>query len=174
MSAGAKATGTDVAASHARLDHFEEAWQASPFPAIASFLDGVDAELRRALLIELIKIDLDQRWRCKSAPPGGDAALPARPLLEDYARAFPELGDAATLPIPLIREEYWVRHCWGDRPAVESYLMRFAAQAAAVRAALARVDAELALDTAKPRPPFPHCRPVRAQGVCPHGATRRA
>lgn len=145
MPAEAKAAGTGAAASHARLDQFEEAWQANAFPSLDSVLDGVDGAARRDLLIELIKIDLDQRWRCSSVPPSG-SPLPARPLLEDYARHFPELGDAPSLPIPLIREEYWVRHCWGDRPSVASYLTRFAAQSVAVKAALARVEAELTLE----------------------------
>jgi WD40 repeat protein/serine/threonine protein kinase len=134
-----------AAAAHARLDAFEEAWQAAPFPAIESFLADVPGNERRKLLIELLKIDLDQRWRCTSVPSDA-SALPARPLLEDYARYFPELGDVAQLPITLIREEYWVRHCWGDRPSLDTYLKRFAPQSAIVRNALARVEAELALE----------------------------
>src|SRR5262245_2479145 len=124
------------------LDQFEQAWQSSSPPSLEAFiagLAGMDPPLRRRLLVELIKIDLDHYWRSPAPGPG----QADRPLLEAYARRFPELGSAAELPVSLVREEYWVRQCWGDRPTADEYLARFPGRAEALRAVLAEADAEL-------------------------------
>src|SRR5579871_5129989 len=74
------------------LDQFEQAWQSESPPSLEAFLAGLPANnsnFRRHLLPELIKIDLDHRWRLQSAGPGATSG--ERPLLEDYARRFPEL-----------------------------------------------------------------------------------
>src|SRR5262249_7989314 len=59
---------------------------------------------------------------------------------------------AAELPVSLVREEYWVRHCWGDQPPADGYLARFPGRTAAVRAALAEADAELAQEPGRAPP----------------------
>jgi serine/threonine-protein kinase len=55
---------------HEALDRFEEAWQGGVPPALGQFIpsdlapEGRDgADVRRRLLIELVKIDLNHRWR---------------------------------------------------------------------------------------------------------------
>jgi serine/threonine-protein kinase len=145
------------------LDRFDGAWRGQTPPRIDEFLPPAPggagagaAALRRDRLEELIKIDLEYRWRLaphdragRSAPgspgggPGGDP-LPARPLLEDYLALYHELGPPERLSPALIGEEYRVRRRWGDRPRREEYAARFAAQGAALEAILAAVDAELA------------------------------
>ncbi|MGE3806399.1 MAG: WD40 repeat domain-containing serine/threonine protein kinase [Gemmataceae bacterium] len=141
------ASGPPPARLDALLDQFEEAWLANPYPLLASFLESLAADdpaWQRRALTELVKIDLDQRWRCQQIR-SADGNFPARPRLEDYVAQFPLLGPTDALPVGLIREEYWVRHSWGDRPEAAEFLARFPAQAAALRGALAAVDAELAL-----------------------------
>src|SRR5207253_224416 len=71
-------------ATEALLDQavgrLEEAWQCAPPPDLAPFLPAVAEPARRRLLIELIKVDQEYRWR------RGD-----RRLLEAYLRDWPEL-----------------------------------------------------------------------------------
>jgi serine/threonine protein kinase len=142
----------DAVAVDAALDGFEEAWQHGTPPRLLDFLPAdLETATRRDILIDLIKIDLDNRWRRfhRGQPktpekPDSTRPLPDRPLVEDYLDRHAELGSRIDPPIELIREEYWVRHCYGDRPRHEDYLTRFPRQSAAVRAALARADAELA------------------------------
>jgi tRNA A-37 threonylcarbamoyl transferase component Bud32 len=125
------------------LECFEEAWQSGTPPSIKSFLPPGPGARRRQLLHELIKIDLEYRWRSEHAGP----TLPARPRLEHYAAEFPELGPARDLPIDLIAEEYRVRRRWGDRPDHADFVERFAGRSAALRAALDQVDAELSAES---------------------------
>src|SRR5689334_19798692 len=106
------------------LDRFDGAWRGPTPPRIDEFLPPApggararDAALRRDRLEELIKIDLEYRWRLepddragRSAPgsggsgPGGDP-LPARPILEDYLAVYHELGPPERLSPALIAEE---------------------------------------------------------------------
>jgi predicted Ser/Thr protein kinase len=61
-------------------DRFEGAWRLGQRPHIPDYLDGVPAELRLQLLIELVWIDLEHRGRNH---------LPN--ALDDHFREFPEL-----------------------------------------------------------------------------------
>lgn len=147
--------------SHEKIEdicnRFEAAWKAGGEPSIGQCLEasGLGPEGIRGLLLELVPIDLEYRWR-KNASLSGDAALSRtlarghgeessfpsdRPLLEDYLRRFPALGSVDQLPADLIADEYHVRHRWGDRPSREEYLRRFPGRAQDVLAALADVDA---------------------------------
>jgi serine/threonine protein kinase len=113
-----------------RLRQFEDAWQ-SGTPRIEDHLP-TDAS-RRSVLLELIKIDLEYRWR----RPDPASRIP----LENYKTRFPELGTG--IPVDLIGAEYLVRHWVGDRPSPAEYLKRFAGQAEAVRKELARLEREI-------------------------------
>jgi serine/threonine-protein kinase len=141
------------------LDRFEEAWQGDSPPRLEQFviaeLGRLDAARRRQALIELVRIDMDNRWRranvaSLSSVESGDRArhavtgssLPERPYLTDYLEEFPVLGPLEQLPPELIGEEYWVRQCWGDRPGQQEYLTRFSIQATELREVLARLDAQ--------------------------------
>ncbi|WP_348536945.1 hypothetical protein [Nocardia carnea] len=80
------------------LRRFTTAWQNAPAPPeLARYLPRSPA-LRRVALIELIKIDLAQRWFRADRPK----------RLADYAAEFPELRDRP-LPPDLIYEEYHQR-----------------------------------------------------------------
>jgi serine/threonine protein kinase len=127
------------------LERFEEAWIAGGAPELAEFLPATcraNGALRRRVLIELIHVDLDQRWRRAAAKSVGAGAPPERWKLEEYVERHPELGLKEQLPLELLRAEYEVRHLWGDRPGQAEYLHRFPAQAKALAAAFAQDKSE--------------------------------
>jgi eukaryotic-like serine/threonine-protein kinase len=138
----------------ALLCRFDQSWRSGMVPRIEDFLPpasgngpALSGPARRELLEEMIKVDLECRWR---RPGGSDV----RPRLQDYVARFPELGPLERLPLELIGEEYRVRQRWGDRPGAAEYLAQFAAQGPKLRALLARLDAELAAEfDALPGPP---------------------
>jgi eukaryotic-like serine/threonine-protein kinase len=139
------------------LERFENAWRSERKPAIASVLRDVKAgasePTQRALAIELVKVDLEYRWRAAQAR-GRKSAL----KLEAYATRLPILGTVAELPLDLIAEEYRVRRRFGDAPQMEEYFARFIHPRAELAAALEAVDTELAeervpLAVATPRAP---------------------
>src|SRR5262245_45557340 len=88
------------------LDDFDQAWQGESPPDLGAFLrpeatEGMDLLLRRQLLEELVKIDLEYRWKrgagaTPQATPETDGStlpprLPRRPTLDSYLRLYPEL-----------------------------------------------------------------------------------
>jgi tetratricopeptide (TPR) repeat protein len=124
------------------LHDFDAAWQSGVAPSLAAMLHRVsDKDGVRHLLEELVKIDLEYRW--KGSLTAATDELPAQPLLEDYVRRYPLLGPLEALPLALIGEEYRVRRQWGDRPDLEAYRGRFPQRAEALAALFADIDAEL-------------------------------
>jgi serine/threonine protein kinase/WD40 repeat protein len=125
------------------LDRFEEAWQQGTAPRLDQFLPallpGAD-KTRRALLMELVPIDLEYRWR----RPGAEIGSPW--ILEDYVRRFPEVGPLEQLPAALIAEEYRVRRRWGDAPPHAAYAARFGPQRERLEALLRQMDDRLAAE----------------------------
>lgn len=69
---------------------------------------------RNRLLLELIKIEMEYRAR-----------EGATVRVEEYLRRFPELQSSQPSIEELACEEFWVRHCFGDRPSISSYIARF-------------------------------------------------
>ena len=106
------------------VDNFEAAWRSGSPPAIAAFLpptDDCNDQSRLSILHELVSIDLEYRWR------QGGRKRGAKPwTLEDYVRELPELGPLPAIPLPLVAEEFRVRHRFGDRPEIEVFHVRFA------------------------------------------------
>lgn len=150
------------------LERFETAWLAGPPPDLAAFLPPRHEPGRRSLLEELIKIDLEYRWR---RPPMAAAAsspdLPAQPYLEDYVQRFFLSGPQEQPSVALIAEEYRVRQRWGDRPGKHEYLLRFPGRDAELEEALAAVDAELGAEPFRglPLPVVESSQPLLR---CPH------
>jgi len=150
------------------VESFDLAWQTATPPAIEAFWEAVQSATPppgngSVVLGELIKIDLEYRWRRAAAHAPAESAtlasaplppstLPPCPRLEDYASRLPDLGPLAALPRELIAEEYRVRQRWGDRPGHEEYDARFPQAGPALRTQLRRTDAELA-DEPLGRPP---------------------
>ena len=96
-----------------QIEEFVQAWESGPAPPrLGDFLAGVEPSARRLTLIELVKVDLEYRWRRKTAR-----------LLEEYFQEFPELAE--TPPVDLIYEEYHVRVQAGDAVEPNEYRRRF-------------------------------------------------
>jgi serine/threonine protein kinase len=96
------------------VERFENACQQADDVDLGAFLPEGDAILRQAALHELIKIDLEARWRRGQ-----------QQRLEDYLQRFPEMGTARALAPQLLYEEYRTRQLYGDRPDLRSYQPRF-------------------------------------------------
>lgn len=99
-----------------RLDAFVRRWEhAIDPPELAEHLADDDPHtVRRAILTELIKVDLDQRW---------SRGLPKR--IEEYAAEYPELAAADGIPRELIVEEFHVRRRHATAASSDEYLERF-------------------------------------------------
>ncbi len=111
-------------------DRFRDAWKGGGRPRIEEFLGtqlGDNSTANRDLLIELVKIDLEFRWReelleepVQADGPPDDSSnsayrpLPSRPRLADYVERFPALGPVAQLPTQLVVHEYILRRSKGD------------------------------------------------------------
>ncbi|HEV3003985.1 MAG TPA: protein kinase [Pirellulales bacterium] len=92
-------------------DEFEAAWKTGTRPSLVPFLSGSAGAPRRALLVELVKIDLEYRWRIGEEP---------RP--DDYLGEFPDLAEAdGTFADELVLFARQVRtHRIGDADATVS------------------------------------------------------
>ena len=129
-----------------RVLRFEQAWRLRGPREIADYLVDLSPSAgpgRYRLLLELICIDLEYRWR----DPGSVGAA----TLADYVEQFPELITLDRLPLELIGEEYRVRRRWGDRPSHAEFLSRFQERREQIGAELLRVDVEIAEESAGPR-----------------------
>src|SRR5207253_6534668 len=78
-----------------QADRLEEAWKRRDSVNLEEFLPPEDDHRRLVYLRELIKTELDIRYR-----------LGQRVTLEYYTSQFPELGQTRDLPVSLIYEEY--------------------------------------------------------------------
>lgn len=103
-------------------DRFEAAWLAGKQPQIEDYLSAApaaeDRDASRQLLLELVMIDLEWRWRSppaetvssklSSEATGGITTeyFPSRLRLEDYVERYPALGPLDQLPEDLIVTEY--------------------------------------------------------------------
>ena len=159
-----------------RLLDFEEAWRREEPPEIADFLgssSGLDSPDRRRLLLELIAIDLEFRWRSVVHNPTSRRTSRAGGLCRDVSRA----GALGRLPLELIGEEYRVLCRWGRRPSHADVMGRFPAHPEEVLAELLAIDCELAEEEADPRsrghPGVTTSRPearsaAELDGLCSH------
>jgi serine/threonine-protein kinase len=128
------------------LYQFDQAWQKGSPPTLEAFVQALPAgnsQARRHLIEELLKIDLECRWRLSRRVPHKGKAANVPPRLENYTQRFPELGRPS---LELIGEEYRVRQRWGDRPGHSEYLARFSHHGAHLKEALRQIDAQLATD----------------------------
>jgi tetratricopeptide (TPR) repeat protein len=145
---------------------FDSAWQrwVGEVPDLSAWLPA-DADLRRAVLPELIEIDLEMRFR---------SARPAR--VEDYLARFPELADNPQALVDLIAAEYeFARRLPTPPPSLEDLLRRFPTLGEALQRRLqggpAAAPAGDAQQTAVE--PGPVALPSPADGVTPSPAWPR-
>lgn len=113
----------DVLAFH--LEAFLQEWETNGYgPSLAEHLPKTSGSLRRAVLIELIKVDLEYRYNSEG------------PVLrlEDYLAEHPELGEPDGMPVELIHEEYHLRvQLSGDTIDVDDCIARFPDKADRIR-----------------------------------------
>ena len=115
---------THVAADHGaetfsllanHVCRFVDEWEAQQAPpSIADFLPS-DPGLRRVVLVELIKSDLEYRWVQHNIPK----------RIHEYRDEFTELSDHRGLPADLIYEEFLVRRASGLQVDPREYLEEF-------------------------------------------------
>ncbi len=128
------------------LNRFEEAWSGAEPPRLDDFLLPEGHAEYGPLLRELIKIDMEYRWRRPSGTtkqPHHDREPSSEPIVEDYMSRYAAAFGDRLVPIDLIAEEYRIRRRWGDNPTPSSYLDRFPNQTTAVSEVLKTVDLEL-------------------------------
>ena len=104
----------------AAIEAFAQAWEQSPIPPdLGEYLELCDAPLRKSLALELVKIDLEQRWQ-----------RGLRKLIEDYIAEVPAL-DGQIAPQLLI-EEFHARKLAGDDVSKGEFKQRFPDQATSI------------------------------------------
>ncbi len=121
---------TDWPLLEAALGAFVGAWDEDGTPPVISeYLDDFSPASRLPAAVEMIKVDLEQRWQ-----------RGLRRLIEDY---FPEIPDlAGCVPPELLFEEYHTRKLAGDAVLPSEFFTRFPDQSSAL-AELFRVDPQL-------------------------------
>jgi serine/threonine protein kinase len=113
----------DVVAGH--LDAFLQEWEANGYaPWLADHLPLAAGPVRRRVLIELIKVDLEYRH-------SSDGPVLR---LEDYLAEFPDLGQPDGMPVELIHEEHHLRSRLADETIdVSDWIARFPDKADEIR-----------------------------------------
>ena len=119
---------------------FETAWKDGSPPDIMQFLPPEGAPSRWDALQELVRIDLEFRWRSARDP---DSTYCERLVLQDYCVRFPELTTPRLVAAGLIAEEYRVRKRWGDSVDAEVFVNGFDVDPAEIVPQLRAIDAEL-------------------------------
>jgi serine/threonine protein kinase len=129
-------TDDDRALLSVRADEFHAALARGGVGDWGQYLAGLSAALRRAVLTELVLIDLAHRW-----------GHGERPVVEEYVARFPDLGPEDKVPAAVIVEECRCRAKAGDQPSPETYRSRFPAQYAEIQSELESVRGATAVGT---------------------------
>lgn len=103
------------------VEQFSRAWDAGPAPDPAPFAPPQPPLLRRLVLAELIKLDMERRL-----------AAGLFQALEAYTARFPELCVDGEPPCDLIYEEFHLRRMAGQAARLEEYCRRFPRHAEAL------------------------------------------
>jgi serine/threonine protein kinase len=127
---------------------FEEAWQRGAVPAIADYLRA-DGPERRALLVELIHVELE--FRLKS----GESAR-----VETYLAAYPELAGDRVTTLGLLAAEYEWRRGQPEVVGLEEYCRRFPAHADELLGRLPTAPGRLAAPEGEATLPGPSAWPA--------------
>ncbi len=105
-----------------KTDALIAAWDTNPGEgaSLSNLISDVPPQYRRAMICELVKVDLEMRWRDRTA---------GEPL-EFYLGRFPEIADPGGVPVDLIYEEYQIRNAAGNRVSRDEIFKRFPSQIA--------------------------------------------
>ena len=107
------------------VEEFRQDWRPDKLTAFAARLPAVGDPVRKLVLVDLVKIDLQQQWQ-----------RGARSNVESYLERFPELGAVQEPPVELIQAEFELRRQF-DAPATFADLVqRFPTRAEELRRAL--------------------------------------
>lgn len=105
-----------------RLERFIATWESGKAPTLADFLPSEPPGHRRVVMVELIKVDLEQRTTRRIAK-----------SLGEYAAEFPDLLENGEPPCDLIYEEYHLRRTSGEAVTPREYYQRFPRSSEALR-----------------------------------------
>jgi WD40 repeat protein/predicted Ser/Thr protein kinase len=154
------------------IERFEGAWQSGEPPDLAAFLAGSAStgSSARALLVTLIGVDLEYRWKAWSESGGAVAG----PSLETYAARHPALGPSESWPDELIVAEYEARRRWGDRPDPREFAARFPGRGDRLMPLLEAIDKRVDSDVPEDRPELPGFEVVEEIGRGGFGVVYRA
>jgi serine/threonine protein kinase len=150
-----------------RLERFIASWEAGDEPALAEFLPDEPLNHRRIVLVELVKVDLEQRIMRGSiavtAAPSSSAAPSARggsqpqstgvsKRLDQYLAEYPELIEPATgePSCDLIYEEFHIRRQAGLEASLSDYCRRYPKSAEALKRLLGTEGASVSSQILSP------------------------
>jgi WD40 repeat protein/Tfp pilus assembly protein PilF/tRNA A-37 threonylcarbamoyl transferase component Bud32 len=105
---------------------FEAAWRRRCPEPIEHFLPQPDQTNFLATLEELIHIELEMLWKSQDKSSDATTNPAPSPRVEMYLARFPQLNQPAVL-LRLLKQEFRVRHLYGDSPSLEEYRSRFPA-----------------------------------------------
>lgn len=110
-------TDADWAQLESALEAFLTAWNDGGIPNLSDYLESCDPAMQQRLIVELIKVDLEQRWQ-----------RGLRRVIEDYRSDINNLDQYITAP--LIFDEYHIRRQAEDEVSQADYFKRFPTHAA--------------------------------------------
>jgi len=121
------------------LDAFLNAWANEPPAAVADHLP-VDPKIRRMVLFELLKADME----CRK-----DRGLSVK-TVETYAKEFAEFDLIHTAPADLLYEEYHIRCAAGESFPAEDYFKRYPKQEPQLRQLLGIASPDVSVTLNRP------------------------
>jgi serine/threonine protein kinase len=119
----------ETTALEALLADFARDWRDGLLAEASGQLGGRSANLRRAALVAMVKIDLSRQWQHGR-----------RPTLESYLDSYPDLGSRRDVAAELIEAELAARAAAGEPVEAGAVLARFPARAAELGTLVARDD----------------------------------
>lgn len=132
-------------------DSLEHSWKKGESVDLARLLPPPGTPARLTFLQELIKTDLECRWRQGLGV-----------TLDYYLERFPqELGSAQSLTPLMVYEEFRIRRLYGDQPDLEEYRTRFPKQFADVERLAEQQSKPTVMGPLPPPPPPPPPTPMR-------------
>lgn len=123
------------------VDRLEKLWKTSSCPDLAPLLPPTGDSARHRVLLELIKVDQELRWRVGIKKP-----------LESYLQDWPELGQSPSINSELLEAELQTLAAFGTLPPLEELQRRFPDLAFERLKELLRGAAQKSETSGKPEP----------------------